>query len=386
MFPVKTIKLEKYIDELKTEFPVYGDFLRFFTIRIGDMPSDMATWLIKIGVFYEELQKIANNMLDAYVKLAFLQAGYVPLGLLEIAEEEVAEGKGDPKALAKEITMEFIDDLLKGEDKGITVDEYINLENPKECVRVMLFSFQPNVWNDEVILGWWNEEERDKLIEEFTEPVHGYNFENMSLLMVVDPLTYRLAKEFVRRLKQELEGKLEGNILLSTHELLSLLALDREKFEADWSNLREKAVEKLKEKYPFLAIHDEIWRIRRAERDIKEARAKIARESLREVDCEEIIRNVGLSIESLLGVLYHWFRHAVPPDMTFGQLLNSLRDDIINEFGEDMYNDLAFIAEKRNLASHPKPVKLSYEDVLKVVKKAELFQRLLLHKIGLKGD
>ena len=346
----------------------------------------MATWLIKIGVFYEELQSIANNMLDAYVKFAFLQAGYVPLHSLEIAEEEADEGKGNSKAIARDITMEFIDGLLKGEAKYIAVDEYINLENPNECIRVMLFSFQPHIWDDKVYFGWWSKEESDELIKRLTEPVHDYNFENTSPLIVVDPLTYHITKDFIRRLKQELEEKLGGNVLVSTRELLSLLALDRKKFENDWKGLREKAVEKLKEKYPFISLHDEIWRIRKAEREIKEALAKIARESLREADCEEIIRNVGLSIESLLGVLYHWFRHAAPPEMTIGELLSSLREDIINEFGEDIINDLAFIAEKRNLASHPKPVKLSYEDALKVVKKAELFQRLLLHKIGLKGD
>ena len=385
MFPVKTIKLEKYIEELKTEFPVYGDFLRFFTIRIGGMPSDMATWLIKIGVFYEELQKITNNMLDAYVKLAFLQAGYVPLGLLEIAEEEFAEGKGNPKAIAREITMEFIDSLLKGEKEFITVDEYINLENPKECVRVMLFSFQL-VWNDEVILGRWNEEESDKLIERFTEPVHGYNFENMSLLMVVDPLTYRFAKGFIRRLKQELEEKLEGNILLSTHELLSLLARDREKFEADWSNLREKAVEKLKEKYPFLAIHDEMWRIHLAQKEIGEALADLSKTELKEKDCRELIWRVSNAVEAYLGVLYHKWKNKPPEEKEFGWLLNSLRSEIEAEFGEDVYKDLFFINEKRKIVDHPKPIRITIDEAIKVVRRAEIFQHLFLTKLSLKGD
>jgi len=384
LFPVKTIKLEKYIEELKTEFPVYGDFLRFFTIRIGGMPSDMATWLIKIGVFYEELQKITNNMLDAYVKLAFLQAGYVPLGLLEIAEEEFAEGKGNPKAIAREITMEFIDSLLKGEKEFITVDEYINLENPKECVRVMLFSFQL-VWNDEVILGRWNEEESDKLIERFTEPVHGYNFENMSLLMVVDPLTYRFAKGFIRRLKQELEEKLEGNILLSTHELLSLLARDREKFEADWSNLREKAVEKLKEKYPFLAIHDEMWRIHLAQKEIGEALADLSKTELKEKDCRELIWRVSNAVEAYLGVLYHKWKNKPPEEKEFGWLLNSLRSEIEAEFGEDVYKDLFFINEKRKIVDHPKPIRITIDEAIKVVRRAEIFQHLFLTKLSLKG-
>jgi len=379
--PVKTMKIEKYIEELKTEFPVYGDFLRFFTIRIGDMPSDMTTWLIKIGVFYEELKRIANNMLDAYVKLAFFQAGYVPLDVLEIASEEADEEKGNLKAIARDITMDLIDSLLEGESEYTTIEEYVNLENPKEGIRVMLFSFQPEVWDEEIIFGFWSEKEIDKLIERITEPVHGYNFKDMSLLIVVDPLTYRIAKDFIRKLKQELMEKLGEDIFLSTHELLRLLAIDRKKFEADWSDLREKVIEKLKEKYPFLSIHDELWRIHLAQKEIREALADLSKTELKEKDCRELIWRVSNAVEAYLGVLYHRWKNKPPEDREFGWLLNSLKSEIEGEFGEDIYNDLSFINEKRKIVDHPKPIRITIDDVIKVVRRAEIFQHLLLTKL-----
>ena len=375
------MKIEKYIEELKTEFPVYGDFLRFFTIRIGDMPSDMTTWLIKIGVFYEELKRIANNMLDAYVKLAFFQAGYVPLDVLEIASEEADEEKGNLKAIARDITMDLIDSLLEGESEYTTIEEYVNLENPKEGIRVMLFSFQPEVWDEEIIFGFWSEKEIDKLIERITEPVHGYNFKDMSLLIVVDPLTYRIAKDFIRKLKQELMEKLGEDIFLSTHELLRLLAIDRKKFEADWSDLREKVIEKLKEKYPFLSIHDELWRIHLAQKEIREALADLSKTELKEKDCRELIWRVSNAVEAYLGVLYHRWKNKPPEDREFGWLLNSLKSEIEGEFGEDIYNDLSFINEKRKIVDHPKPIRITIDDVIKVVRRAEIFQHLLLTKL-----
>lgn len=153
---VTSMNLNEYIDKLKIEYPVYGDFLRFFTIKIGDLPSEFSTWLLKLGSFYDELQRIANNMLDAYVKFVLLQAGYVPIGLMEMAEEEVAEMGGNLKDKAIEVTEDFINDLLNGEDEFDTVDEYINLENLKECICIKLISFQPDIWDDKVTISILN--------------------------------------------------------------------------------------------------------------------------------------------------------------------------------------------------------------------------------------
>jgi len=376
-FPIQSISFEEYVKILEEEFPVYGDLLRFFTIRIGDLPYDMATWLLKVGTFYNELQKIVNNMLDAYVKFAFLEANYVPLGLLEVAEEF----EEDPK----EVTIEFIDSLLKGEEKYIIVDKYINLENPKECIRVKLLRFLPNIWNNKVLIFAQSiEEEVDDILKKLTEPIKG--IENLSHLIVVDPLTYRLVKNYIRELKQKLEEKIGNKTVLSTHELLDLLALDREKFEADWSSLRTKAVKILKEKYPFLSIHDEMWRIRLAKKEIREALADLSKTELREKDYREIIWRISNAIEAYLGVLYHRWKNKPPEEKTLGWLLNSLRSEIEAEFGGDVYNDLSFINEKRKIVDHPKPIRITVDDAIKVARKAELFQDLFLMRLSLKGD
>ena len=270
--------------------------------------------------------------------------------------------------------------MLKGEAECVTADEYISLENPKEYMHIMLLSFQPNVWNDKVFFGWWSKEKKDELVEKLTEPVYGYDF------IIVDPQTYRFAIDFIRELKKELEEEVGENALLSTNELLNFLALDREKFEIDWSNLREKAVKKLKEKYPFLAIHDEMWRIRLAQKEIGEALADLSKTELKEKDCRELIWRVSNAVEAYLGVLYHKWKNKPPEEKEFGWLLNSLRSEIEAEFGEDIYNDLSSINEKRKIVDHPKPVRITIDDAIKVVRRAEIFQHLFLTKLSLKGD
>jgi hypothetical protein len=381
---VTWIKFSEYVNLLREVYPVYGDFLSFFTIRIGDLPSNMSSWLSWVGVLYNDLQDLARNLLDAYIISAFLENNYIPLLYWETSAELGEEFKDDPK----EFTKGIVDDLLNLQMIGLSdTHEFVSLESPEECIRVMVLRYSPEFFDDHVcVFAREIDKERDEVIKRLREPVQEYDIKITSYLIVVDPLTYRLSRSFIKELKRKIEEKLGSGTVLSAQELLDYLALNREIFESDWSALRAKAIMKLKEKYKFLALHEEIQRIRNAQKILKEAFSKLAIEDLREADCEEIIRQVGIGVEGLLGVLYHWFKKMKPPEKTFGQMLSELKGDIINEFGKDVYEDLFFIIEKRNLVSHPKQVKLTYEDAVKVSKRAELFQTLLFQKLELSED
>jgi len=383
---VTSIKFSEYMNLLREVYPVYGDFLSFFTIRIGDLPSNMASWLSRVGVLCSDLQSLAENLLDAYIKYAFLENNYIPLLYWEVPPTELKGEvfEDDPK----EFTMGLIEDLLELHIRGpLDTMEFVNLENLEECVRVMVLRYSPMFLGDKVVVfARQIDKERDEVIRRLRKPVEDYDIKITSHLIVVDPLTYRLSKSFIKELKQKIEERLGSGTVLSAHELLDYLALNREMFESDWSVLRAKAIRRLKEKYKFLALHGEIQRIRNAQKILKEAFSKLAKEDLREADCGEIIRQVGIGVEGLLGALYRWFKQMRPPEKTLGQMLRELKGEIIDEFGIDVYGDLSFIVEKRNLVSHPKQVKLTYEDALKVSKRAELFQILLFRKLELRQD
>ena len=100
---IVSMDVNDYMDLLKEPFPVYGDFLRYFTIRLGDLPLEMCTSLLRVGDFYEVLRTIADNMFEAYVRFAFLRAGYVSLDVLEFANSV----KEDPIIVTKK-TIEFL--------------------------------------------------------------------------------------------------------------------------------------------------------------------------------------------------------------------------------------------------------------------------------------
>lgn len=381
-FNVTEFSLDEYVNRLKKPFPVYGDFLQYFTIRIGDMPSNMTSWVIKLGLFYEELERIATNMVEAYVDFVFLHAGYVDFISLEIM-----------KTLKEELTPETIRDdvlsgikeVLEGEGENPSAEyeifEYVNLRNRLEGIRVALLSLHPSITDDTVLFGFWGKSKEKALIENLSEPSN--RFKKLSKLIIVDPLTYRLAREFINELKERLKVVAPEIMVLSTEELVKLLGLDKQEIEEKWSDLKEEAIEKLKEKYPFLAIYPEIWKIRQAQKDIKNAIAELSKTELKEDEYRAIIWRVSNAIEAYLSVLYHNWKKKPSEEKTLGWLLNSLKNEIEEEFGEDIWNDLKFINKKRILVDHPKPVEITIEDAIKVVKRAEIFQNLVLGKLQL---
>lgn len=388
---VGEMSLSEFVGKLREEYPVYGDFLAFFTIKVGDMPSKFGTWIIKIGSLYNELQTIASNMLTAYITFALLNAGYAPVDVVE----EAGEGEN-----LKEYTNYYINYMLEESnyvnigyivvesdinERAIVTNEYLSLKNPTECMRIALLSLRPVIMPDqeEVMIGFWSEKDTKKLVNKSIEPIEGHNCENISYFVVVDPLTYRLAKKFVQELKKELEKKLGRNVVLSTDELLDYLGLDGELINEDWhSSYREKAIKRLKKKYPFLSVFNELWRVQQAKKDINEAIAEFSKGELKEEDYNEIIRKISRGIEGYLGVLYHKYRGTPPEEKPLGWLLSSLSSEIKSEFGEDVLNDLRFINEKRKIVVHPKLVKPTIDDVIKVVRKAELFQDLFERRLS----
>ncbi len=378
---IVSIDINNYMDLLKEPFPVYGDFLRYFTIKLGDLPLEMSTSLLRVGDFYEVLRTIANNMFEAYVRFAFLKADYVLLEDFEFANK----AKGDPIHLTEEI----IEALLDGSREPKFFEEgfyhFINLKSNEDII-VVLFRLQPFITSKKAIIFGMSPENRAEWLLYMLDFKFKISENNLPCLIIVDPFTYRLAKNYIKIFKQKIEDKLGPNTVLSCYELLSFLALDRESFEEDWKTLRDQAIRMLKEDYKFLSLHDKIWRLHEARREFEEAKAILLKSELTESDCKQIIWRTSKAVESILGIMYHIFKNIQPLEKTFGQMLNELRTEIIDEFDEDVFRDLDFIREWRNAVDHSKPVRVSKVDAIKVFKKAELFFDIFLMKMDLRGE
>lgn len=377
---LNVVKISELLDYLRQDYPVYGDFLKYYTIKIGDLPSEISANLFTVGLFYTMFRNITRGMLKAYIRLALLKSGFVPLLDLEAILE--ANQNPNPTEIineSRDLTIEILGGYYD-EFEEDNPEDYVNVYNPNEGMRIYELTFSPIFMERSIVLLLGDKQTILKDLEKESK------IPRLSKFIIVDPLVYSLLEKEVKSLKKEINKELGRDVVLNVYEFIDMIGLDREEFEEEWSEIRENTLKLLKRQFPFLSIYDELWRIKNANSSLDYARSILLKPELTEEDCKDIIRKASESIEALLSVMFHLSKGFSPERKTLGQLLNELRSEIEIEFGEDIYNDLNFIREKRNDVVHPKLTKITYEDALKVIKKAELFYGLFIRKIGLKGD
>ena len=93
-------------------------------------------------------------------------------------------------------------------------------------------------------------------------------------------------------------------------------------------------------------------------------------------DLEEAVKDAGIACEWLLQILHTIYPKKVKERMEFYDLLCDMKEEIIENFGEDVFNDLNLIREWRNNVVHPPITLPSYQIALKIVTKTELFHTL----------
>ncbi len=386
---IKIIPLRDFLDALREKYPVYGDFLRYHTIRIGDLPSNMASTLTEVGLLYNRLKSMTRGMLRSYIRFAALKKKYVPLldlkAYIEAKEEteEDSEKELDVEDLMKtteEMTYEILHGALEEKEFENPVD-YINFDSPTEGWRIFELVFTPTVFSGKDI--WVLEINAKRILEKLNADS---NIRRLSKFIVVDPLMYRIRKDEIRGLKKEILDESGEDIVLSVHEFLDVIGVERDEFNEEWEDIRKNAEKAIKKEFTFLSYSDEIWRIKEARKELERAKSIISKPELTQDNCKDIILKSSKALEGILGIIYHVSKGTLVGERSFGQILYELRSEIENTFGEDVFRDLEFIREKRNIVAHPTPIKVTHKDALKVFKKTELFFDLFFSETGLKGD
>jgi HEPN domain-containing protein len=276
---------------------------------------------------------------------------------------------------------------------------FVNTENPKEAIHVLVLCAEiPSYQSIELYSAdaegfvhtkktresWLYKCSADNLIEKLNKDenekimeIESSSVERISDFTIIDPLLFRACKEEINSLKQEIEDKIGKNILYHPSEFLSMLAIDRTEFDAEWSGLRAKALEILKEDYEFLVLYEEKEVIHEAQKDMKEAEIDIEEEKYR-----DSVGKAGRACEGMLRVLYYAYKKKPAEERaSLDSMLNELREEILDDFGDDVFNDLNYIRQWRNAAVHPRPQEIKPEIAVKVIRKAQLFQELFFLKM-----
>ncbi len=201
-----------------------------------------------------------------------------------------------------------------------------------------------------------------------------------SSYVVVHPSLSRRAKKTFMRTKQRMKQIAGQDIVLSTGQFVSKFIPEESKrkiVEANWEVLREKILGNLLKEWRILvySIH---------EKQLSQIRERLRKARLTfelGLDLEEPIKDAGICCEGLLQILHSIYPKKTTEKMEFYELLCSLKDVIIEDFGEDVYRDLDMVREWRNKVLHPPVTKPNVDTTLKIITKAELFHELFHKKM-----
>jgi hypothetical protein len=356
-----------------TDLHVYGDLLTLYSYRLPNFTS-----IAEAGRLYNEFSLFERRLLTLYVSYVLAGAGFYDSVFASDDFAEVAEKRLYTTKFSDNDWIEIFDGLPPGE--GDILGE-LNLE--------------PWDWE-------YENEEGEKLGVVFVEMLlemcdaeSGRSYspaevlvrhigENKDLsqnkrIIIAHPLLSRKEKESFRKTKAELQKLLGEDVFLSTGEFLVRFIPDEKKravVEENWKSLRSKLFTSFQSEYPFLAYAINYSRISWAEENLRGARLKCS-----EGRFDDAIKDAANACEGLLQVLCSKYGVKAEEDAQFYDLQCVLRDFILEDFGENTYNDLDLIREWRNKVVHPSAVKPDDCTTLQVITRAELFFELFKRRI-----
>jgi len=354
------IELEKYLEELKRDYPIYGDVLKWLTMDVKYLPYGT---LMEVSLFYRYVEAVFHNMFPAYLSFALLKGPnrYVLSDFYENSED-YGNGSESPENIAED----FIKYLLESMDKEHIDDcnEYINTAT-KERITVCVVRITPlpmSVY------------ERELTYDEVSTKIEKLSQENKKNVIVIEPITYHLCKRDIEPLRDKYENIYSIEEFL--HNFIGLSNDEIENINNDWSSNFEKEVKKkLYQRFEFLRLYEHSERINSINRLIKDLDSCKSSE-------RTTILIIRQSIEEMLRVLHSWYKHTNAPEShTAGMLLHELEIPIKDSFGEDTYNDLNYIIEKANKLIHDPSLVWDEYDKIKMIEKTKLIYKLFKKEV-----
>jgi len=328
---------------------VYGDFLSLYSLPIDGT-------IAEVGNIFDTLEELDTRIFCLYVSYVLSKAGFYWTDILN-PDEMDDSGKYAPE----DYTTKFDEkDWLEmgtsgplGSEKGGIGIWSMQFEN-EEKAHIHIF-FVTTLWDN------------------YKPPVE---FVLGSSYYVIHPRLFRKAKEDCKDFAERLRKEMGCDLVLSTGQFAAKYLPDKEKreiVEANWVCLRERILGEFQKKWKLLtyALYKED--IEDSRNELRKARLKLDSGN----DLEEAVFHAGVACEGLLKALHSSERdEKIHERMGFDDYLNVLSDLLRDEFGEDIFSDLKLVKEWRNKVAHaPRKIPDS-RTALKIVNKAELFQKL----------
>ena len=373
--------LKEFYEALAKPSKVYSDVLELFTIKMSDLPPGYSENVIRIYNLYSDLVSFKDNILEDFVISVLFHAGFRESDFFSGDDDEIDEKiKEELSKLATgnfytgPITFEYLFSAFM-----FNVNEFMKLSNPFERVNVHLISGWPNTVDEKVSFGIMEVDALINGLKEKGKPPQGVTEMNC---VIIDPLLNRLFTEKIKEVKKKVEQKLKLWKVLSPEEFMELFISSD---QGDFIDLHHRAINEgrkmLEEKYPFLLLRYQLSRISKARSDIQRAVRDSNNDEFTQRDLEDILRRALNGVEGLLLAVYSKNVNKNSRPATFRDILNEQRKELLEDYGEDVYDELIYMNEMRNSVSHPNQLDLKTKDMKKVVGRAALFLDLVELKL-----
>lgn len=339
---------------------VYGNLLSLYSLPIKARIDEAES-------LYRSIRSLDDRMFSVYVSYILSRVGFSAANVFELNQDLEATHL---------FTTEFEDrdwfehlDSFEHVEEGYRNEWALYFGNEKNENMLILFVtlLVSDMDGDEAkhLLGLLQKLQRD-------QSASGY--------VVVHPSLSRLAKKTFKRTKERMKQIAGQDVVLSTGQFVSKFIPQESKrkiVEANWEVLREKILGNLLKEWKILVYSVHEKQLSQIRERLRKARLKFELG----LDLEESIKDAGICCEGLLQILHSIYPKKTTEKMEFYELLCSLRDEIIEGYGEDVYNDLDMIREWRNKVLHPPVTKPDFDTTLKIITKAELFHELFHNKM-----
>lgn len=344
---------------------VYGDLLKLYTLPVHEM-------ITKVGELYKELQDLERQLLTVYASYVLAHSNfYVEL----LTEEDYVEAAGKAEYTTKFTDDDWFEAACKGyfepnEAEAFYIDWEMYYKNvQKERLKVI---FATDFIQELHARKGKKLDEVQRLLKKFDKSCSNY--------VLVHPKLARQEKKRFIEVKEKMKQTIGQDLVLSTGEFVAKFIPNSDEryiIEENWNFLREKIVENLQKKWPFLIYATYAQQLSDAAEQIRKSRIKYETYYF-----EDAIKDAGIACESLLQILHSvYVSKKAAKELEFYDLLCALKEVLAEKFGSNIYQDLDFIRIWRNNVVHPGREKPDGAIPLQVITKAKLFHRLFKKKI-----
>lgn len=355
-------------DTFKKESVVYGSLLQLLTIKPGHLPQKFSDSILRLADFKRIVTDLSLSMFESFIFLALMKNEFFDEFLLEVSDEE---------------------DLIRGSEEfyldqnSITSHEpeirtFVCRNEPSTIYRICLFKDEPVLNGDRYFYMSLSDSDVDSLIQKLDDMNGKNEGKNYHSFLIIEPTIVRLFKQRVKEVYGKIENRLpEWKTSMAEEFVSDFLRDEFSDYKDYFKRCRDEAIAKLESAYPFIPMVRELSLISSSRNNILNAVHESEASSPSDRDIANIMRDLTLGIEGLLQASHNMLFGAKKNQrIEFNELLSSLRTDIIDDYGEDVWDDLQYLRKLRNSVSHPGDYKVNINDMSKAAARSRLFLKL----------